>query len=106
MARIATSKGERTDVRPPTRVGQVPRYPGQPGILGAAAGIQPTPQAPGAGRGSDQRARLLQLLKSGRGKQTGLRGRYLQQLQGGGTPQGPLYQGYLSELVRSLLAGA
>lgn len=102
LMRVANSYG---DTAPPP-VPTVQRYPAAVGPMGQALGIQPVPTPQGAATGlTDNRLRLVQFLKAAR-KQTPQSALLLRQLQGGGAPQGPLFQGYQTELVRTLLAGA
>lgn len=102
LMRVANSFGQ----PPPGAVPPVQRYPAAVGPLGQASGIQPVPAPQGAAPGlADSRLRLIQFLKSSR-KPSPQVAQMLQQLQGGGRPQGPLYQGFQTELVRTLLRGA
>jgi len=100
MAKIATDRGGRRDLRtsnPPDRVQGVGAW--NPYNQGQVPGV------PQIGFVKDQRARLVQFLKSQR-KPQGIDALVLQALQGGGRPQGPAYKGYLTQLLRTLLGGA
>jgi hypothetical protein len=107
MARLRWTKGERKDISP--QAGAVPRVPGYaptigpPGQLG---GILPTPRVPGIGGRGGQRERFLAWVKTGAKRPAGTDyDQLLQAAQGGGRPMGPAYQGYISQLTRTLIEG-
>lgn len=101
LMRVARSVGEDS----PTSVPNVQRYPGVVGPFAGARSVPPVPVPQGAEPGlADSRLRLIQFLKASK-KRGPEQAQQLRALQGGGKPQGPLYQGWQSELVRSLLQG-
>lgn len=97
----------RPDADPPTPVYKVPKYPAQPGFVGRAHGIQPTPLVPRALAPGQSRATMVQYLRSSAPKKEGdtTTKQLVQAAIGGGKPMGPAYKGYLSDLVRSLIQG-
>jgi hypothetical protein len=110
MARLSWSKGGREDnIDRPERMPRVPGYPQGVGPQGLGLGIQPTPPVPQAGGSGEQRKRFLEYVKSSKGTRRGGTGtgydQLLQSVQGGGTPLGPAYEGYISQLARTLMQG-
>ena len=108
MARLSWSKGERDDIQDHPRVPRVPGYAATIGPPGQLGGILGTPPVPGAGGRGGQRQRFLDYVKSGKRPTKGQGTDYdqlLQAAQGGGKPMGPAYQGYVSQLVRTLIEG-
>jgi len=95
-------KAGRKDASLPARPYPTPRFPAGAPTQGAHA-VPPVPQVSAAG---DQRASALAFLRSGPSKDRDATSKLmLGRLTGGGRPQGPAVQGYLNQLVRTLLEG-
>jgi hypothetical protein len=90
----------------PRGIPSVQRYARQVGPFTAGYGLPAVPAPLGAGGDEGAaRARLVQWLRTQR-KPSAETLQVLAGLIGGPTPRGPMFQGYLPELLRILLAGA